>query len=167
MAKKTNLNAETQNAKIPSGQITRSCLIPRTRITADESLDFRCVRRLCHWEMSRLQSLRKREFSTLTIYRERRKGVCKPRVHRSVSDADVFFPPRFPVYSRSDFMKRVFWPAIKYKGALVVGFNLPFDLARLALDWSRGDKDEWSLTMSRYSDGSENGIIPALHPAHR
>ena len=57
-------------------------------------------------------------------------------------------------------MKRVFWPAIKYKGALVVGFNLPFDLARLALDWVRGGKDEWSLTMSQYPNGVENRNYP-------
>jgi hypothetical protein len=56
----------------------------------------------------------------------------------------------------------VFWPAIKYNGALVVGFNLPFDLARLALDWSRGDKDEWSLTMSLFPDGTENLYYPRI-----
>jgi hypothetical protein len=72
------------------------------------------------------------------------------------------FPPRFPWYSRSQFMKKVFWPAIKRKGALVCGLNLPFDLARLALDWSRGEKDEWSLTMSRYPDGTENLNYPRV-----
>jgi len=28
---------------------------------------------------------------------------------------------------------------------------LPFDLARLALAWAKGDHDEWSLMMSQYA----------------
>jgi hypothetical protein len=86
-------------------------------------------------------------------------------IDTSVSDA-TSFPPRFPMYSRSDFVKRVFWPALKYKGAMVCGFNLPFDLTRIALDWSRGNNDEWSLIMSRYADGSENRNRPrvTIHP---
>lgn len=42
------------------------------------------------------------------------------------------FPPEFPSYSHTEFMRRVFWPAIKRDGALVCGLNLPFDLSRLA-----------------------------------
>src|SRR5712692_9529473 len=44
------------------------------------------------------------------------------------------FPPRMRpnLYSQSEFLKRVFWRAIR-KGEMVVGFNLPFDLSRLAL----------------------------------
>ena len=68
----------------------------------------------------------------------------------AVSDVKSF-PPEFPLYSRSEFMKKVFWPAIKRNGALVCGLNLPFDLARLALAWTRGEQDEWSLTMSQYA----------------
>ena len=89
------------------------------------------------------------------------RKVMHNYVRTAVSDV-ASFPPRFPLYSRSEFMKRVFWPAIKHNGALVVGFNLPFDLARLALDWSRGEKDEWSLTMSQYSDGAENRNYPRI-----
>jgi hypothetical protein len=59
-------------------------------------------------------------------------------------------------------MRKVFWPAIKREGALVCGLNLPFDLARLALDWSRGEKGEWSLVMSRYEDGNENRNRPRI-----
>ena len=130
-----------------------------TRITADQSLTFG-VYRLCQMEndcyivteegIFHADGLPKKEFT-----------VLKRHIDASVSDV-ASFPPRFPLHSRSEFMKRVFWPAIKYKGALVVGFNLPFDLARLALDWSRGKKDEWSLTMSRYSNGAENQNYPRV-----
>jgi hypothetical protein len=58
-------------------------------------------------------------------------------------------------------MKKIFYPAIKRDGAMVVGFNLPYDLTRCAVGWSRGgkggrDKRKWSLEMSRYPNGLEN-----------
>lgn len=59
-------------------------------------------------------------------------------------------------------MRKVFWPAIKRHGALICGFNLPFDLARLALAWDRGEHDEWSLTMAQYGDGVENRNVPRI-----
>jgi hypothetical protein len=59
-------------------------------------------------------------------------------------------------------MQRVFWPAVKRDGALVCGFNLPFDLARIALTWSKGENNEWSLTMSQYANGTENRNYPRI-----
>jgi hypothetical protein len=89
------------------------------------------------------------------------RETIEKHVNNAVSDVKSF-PPEFPLYSRSDFMQKVFWPAIKYRGALICGLNLPFDLARLALAWTRGDHDEWSLTMSQYSDGEENRNVPRI-----
>ena len=31
------------------------------------------------------------------------------------------------------------------------------------MDWSRGNRDEWSLTMSQYEDGTENRNYPRIH----
>jgi hypothetical protein len=45
---------------------------------------------------------------------------------------------------------------------MICGLNLPFDLARLALAWNRGEHDEWSLTMSQYSNGVENRNVPRI-----
>jgi hypothetical protein len=50
----------------------------------------------------------------------------------------------------------MFWPAIKRSGAMICGLNLPFDLARLALAWHRGDQDEWSLVMFQFPNRVEN-----------
>lgn len=58
-------------------------------------------------------------------------------------------------------MRKVFWPAIKRNGALICGLNLPFDLARLAVAWN-SDNDEWSLTMSQFSNGVENRYYPRI-----
>jgi hypothetical protein len=63
-------------------------------------------------------------------------------------DVKMFPPPiRLNIYSRSDFIKRVFWRAIR-KGAMVVGFNLPFDLSRLAVKSCPADNGGWSLVLS-------------------
>lgn len=69
------------------------------------------------------------------------------------------FPPQFPLHSRSDFIKKIFYK-IARKGALIVGFNLCYDLARLAREWPEGDDDEWSLILSEHPDGNENPHHP-------
>jgi hypothetical protein len=55
--------------------------------------------------------------------------------------------------SRTAFMKRIFWRAIRAE-ALIVGFNLPFDLSRLACTscWTTRGGGAWSFTMSQYKD---------------
>jgi hypothetical protein len=60
------------------------------------------------------------------------------------------FPPktRLNLYSQSEFLKRVFLKSIR-SGEIVVGFNLPYDLSRLALDHRASNKGGWSLVMSK------------------
>jgi len=130
-----------------------------TRVTADQSLTFG-VFRVCELKNEKYIVIREGLFYADNLSANEGK-VLENYARTAISDVKSF-PPEFPLYSRSDFMKRVFWPAIKWKGAMVCGLNLPFDLARLALAWSRGEHDEWSLTMSRYVDGSENPHIPRI-----
>jgi hypothetical protein len=127
-----------------------------TRITPDQSLTFG-VYRLCTLREDKYvveeeglfyaDDLSAKDLKILQSYDE------NPDV--------ATFPPRFPLYSRSEFIKRIFYPAMKRDGALVCGFNLPFDLSRLAVAWDRAgkggsDSRKWSLTMSRYANGEEN-----------
>jgi hypothetical protein len=63
-------------------------------------------------------------------------------------DVKMFPPPmRLNLLSRSEFVKRVFWPAIR-KGAMIVGFNLPFDISRLAVKACTARNGGWSLVLS-------------------
>jgi len=71
------------------------------------------------------------------------------------------FPPQFPLHSRSKFIRNVFYKMAR-KGALIVGFNLCFDLARLARRWGEGDENEWSLVLSEHPDGNENLLHPRV-----
>ncbi len=62
-------------------------------------------------------------------------------------------PANIRVLSQSSFIEKVFFPLAYEAGALICGFNLPFDLSRLALDAreARGNRG-WSLIMSHYKD---------------
>jgi hypothetical protein len=130
-----------------------------TRITADQSLTFG-VYRLCTLVDSSYTVTEEGIFYADDLPAKERK-VIEAHMRTAIPDV-ASFPPQFQPYTRSEFMKRVFWPAIKKKGAVVVGFNLPFDLARLALAWSRGEKGEWSFTLSKFPDGNDNKYRPCI-----
>src|SRR2546423_1656041 len=110
-----------------------------TRLTPDQSLTFG-VYRLCELVDSYYRITREGIFYADDLPTKDRE-VLQTYVQTAISDLPSF-PPEFPLYSRSEFMRRVFWPAMKWKGTLICGLNLPFDLARLALAWNRGDNDE-------------------------
>jgi len=130
-----------------------------TRITADQSLTFGVFR---IWTLVEDRYMVTQEG---ILYADdlpaRDREVLEKYQQTAISDVPSF-PPEFPLYSRSEFMRRVCWPAIKRDGALVCGLNLPFDLSRLALAWGKGDKNEWSLTMSQYANGVENKNFPHI-----
>ncbi len=61
------------------------------------------------------------------------KGLSVLKDYRETAVPDVrTFPPRFPLHSRSKFMKKVFWRTLKREGAMVVGFNLGYLVHKLA-----------------------------------
>jgi hypothetical protein len=64
------------------------------------------------------------------------------------------------VVTRSAFISRVFWKSVR-NGDLVVGFNLPFDLSRLATVSARGERGEWSLALSALWRNPKTGrVVP-------
>ncbi len=129
-----------------------------TRITADQSLTFG-VYRLCKRAGNKYKLTEEGIFYADDLPAKELE-VLKTYLQTAVPDLKSF-PPRFLLYSRSEFMQSVFWSAIR-RGALICGLNLPFDLSRLATAWTKGEKNEWSLTMSQYPDGAENEIILAF-----
>ena len=130
-----------------------------TRITADQTLTFG-IYRLCTL-VDDIYNLTEEGLFYADDLPENELRVLESYIRTATPDVPSF-PPRFPLYARSQFMRKVFWPQIKQKGALVSGLNLPFDLSRLALTGNRGDKGEWSLTMVQYPDGSENKNYPRV-----
>jgi len=62
--------------------------------------------------------------------------------------------PTLRLHSRAEFVERVFWRALQAR-SLVVGFNLPFDLSRIAVECgeARGQyRGGFSFTLSAYRD---------------
>lgn len=54
---------------------------------------------------------------------------------------------KLKLFGRTSFISRVFWRHVR-SGDFVVGFNLPFDLSRLAVKATNGRKSSWSLIVS-------------------
>ncbi|MHB8486651.1 MAG: hypothetical protein ACYDCM_13130 [Candidatus Acidiferrales bacterium] len=150
---------KTQDANLPKWPGEAIIIDTESRVTADQRLTFG-VYRLCKLVDNNYKLTEEGVFWADDLADHELK-ILENHIRAATPDVPSF-PPKFPHYTRSQFIKRVFWPYIKQKGALVCGFNLPFDLARLALAWDRGDKDEWSLTMSQYPDGAENKNYPRL-----
>ena len=96
-----------------------------------------------------------RQLKVLTKYVE--TGQAQIEVKR--------FPPRLnlKLYPRWEFLEKVFWKAIKNE-RMIVGFNLPFDLSRLAVEWATADNGGWSLILSQRRS-KKTGMIES-HP-HR
>jgi hypothetical protein len=65
---------------------------------------------------------------------------------------------RLQLMSRSEFAKTVFFKAIQDKN-MIVGFNLPFDLARIAEDWAYSDGGGHSLILLRWHDRKSDGQL--------
>src|SRR5229473_8211888 len=78
--------------------------------------------------------------------------VLKRYASSELSGVEVkSFPPKLKLalHSRSAFLKKVFWKAVQ-RGALIVAFNAPFDLSRIAVDWGRAFDGGWSLILSQW-----------------
>ncbi|MDX2059480.1 MAG: hypothetical protein SFV24_16840 [Gemmatimonadales bacterium] len=84
-------------------------------------------------------------------------------------------------YTRRAFLDEVLWPVIGEAKGLLVGYNLPFDLARLAgragptrprIRTKNGRRvrpsyvDAWSLRLWQRPDGSEDRFRPRVHIKH-
>jgi hypothetical protein len=59
---------------------------------------------------------------------------------------------------RSSFVSKVFWKSVKNR-ELIVGFNLPFDLSRLAVTSNEGKKGDWSLALSSLWKNPKTGRV--------
>ena len=159
--KKKTANTEDDNNVLdePTWPDTVLAFDSEGRVTVDQSLT------LSVWQRCRLVSgvyevIEEGIFHADDLP-ERDCKVLRAYMETAVSDVPTF-PPRFPLYSRSQFMKKVFWPALKKNSSMVVGFNLGYDLSRIALDWKEGNKGEWSLVLMKYADGNENCNYPRV-----
>jgi hypothetical protein len=73
--------------------------------------------------------------------------IMQEYVRNNKPDTPKDGPDKLSLYSHSDFVEKVLWEAVQ-AGAMVVGFNLPFDLSRIAVEWCKARNGGWSLVLS-------------------
>jgi hypothetical protein len=82
------------------------------------------------------------------------------RTHKA--DVEPGYPTKMSVMSRNEFVNGPLWNIIQ-AGGCVVGYNLPFDISRLAHDYtSTAKNDGWSFIMFTYPSGKENKHRPRI-----
>jgi hypothetical protein len=66
---------------------------------------------------------------------------------------------RMRLYSRPKFIEEVLGMAIQAR-ALITGFNLPFDLSRIAVDWNPAQNGGWTLIMKQWRNPETGKLEP-------
>lgn len=119
-----------------------------TSIDTKQDLTFGAYR-LCQLSGNRYICFEEGLFPTDDLDSTQRKVLASYVAERFAEIEAKSFPPklRLKLHSRAGFIERVFWKAIK-SDAMIVGFNLPFDLTRIAADWRAGRNSTWSLILS-------------------
>jgi hypothetical protein len=120
----------------------------RTTIDHSQKLTFGSFRR-CDLIDSAFCCVEEGLFYSNGIRREDRK-ILERYVSNPVNvPATETFPPqlKLALLSRERFLRQFFWGAVR-RGDLIVGFNLPFDLSRLAVKYANAQKSGWSLALS-------------------
>ena len=134
-----------------------------TTIDTRQDLTFGAYR-LCQLAEGRYICSEEGLFHTDDLNTHQRK-VLQAYIANQFAEIEVkSFPPKLDLklYSRAEFVEKVFWKAIKNE-AMIVGFNLPFDLSRIAVDWRTGDNDRWSLILSLRRSQKTGEMEPNPH----
>src|SRR5690349_23954764 len=56
--------------------------------------------------------------------------------------------PELQMLTRAEFVERIFWESVR-AGALIVGFNLSFDISRIAARWAASINGGFSFVLSQ------------------
>jgi hypothetical protein len=84
--------------------------------------------------------LAEKDIQTITAYAE------KHAASQLLQGAET----ELAVLSQPAFVEKVFWESVR-AGALIVGFNLPFDIARIATHWTTAQNGGFSIVLSQLS----------------
>jgi hypothetical protein len=126
------------------------CLVFDTETTIDTSqkLNFGCYRR-CRLDGDNYRCIEEGLFYADRLPSEDLDVLDEYKRTEKNSPAIEWFPAQMTLglMSRSAFISRVFWKAVQ-RGDLIVGFNLPFDISRLAVRAANGRKSSWSIALS-------------------
>ena len=119
-----------------------------TRIDATQKLNFGCFRRY-EYKRDRYCCVEEGLFFAENLTRKARRALQRYAANPQNVPETENFPPQLQlkVMNREFFLRQYFWGAVR-RGDLIVGFNLPFDLSRLAVKHTKAGKNSWSLVLS-------------------
>ena len=128
-----------------------------TRITADQTLTFG------FWRFCKLQDgcYVALEEGILHDKKLRTKELIVLRAYARATKLETADDgcDRLRLYSRTKFVQEVIGMAIQTK-ALIAGFNLPFDLSRIAVDWNPAQNGGWTLIMQQWRNPKTGELEP-------
>jgi hypothetical protein len=140
----------------------KHCLIFDTETTLDpaQRLNFGSFRR-CELVGSKYVCVAEGVFHRDDLPEPELKVLQRYRKDPPTLASVEYFPAQteLSLMSRATFVDRVFWNSIK-KGELIVNFNSPFDLSRLAVWFRQGKKGtDWSLALASLWKNPKTGRI--------
>jgi hypothetical protein len=93
---------------------------------------------------------------------QRAVKLIRDYAHTLRADVEEGCPRNISVQSRTEFVDGQFWEALR-AGAVIVCFNAPFDLSRLALDYreAKSKNSGWSMVLWKYN-GEPDKFKPRL-----
>ena len=119
-----------------------------TKTDPTQKLNFGCFR---------LYELKRNSYSCVEeglFFADKLRGPDRTILERYVANPlnipkTETFPPqlKLKLMGRNEFIRKVLWGAIR-RGDLIVGFNLPFDLSRIAVKFTNARKNGWSLALT-------------------
>lgn len=159
----TSVRAKTSSDKRWSPKWPSHCLIFDTETTVDpaQKLNIGAFRR-CKLVGSRYLCVAEGIFYRNDATNAQLKVLEKYKNNPPTLPAIEYFPAetQLSLHNHTSFVRSVFWKSVK-KGEFIVGFNLPFDLSRLAIKSTEGKKGDWSLALSQLWKNPKTGrVVP-------
>jgi hypothetical protein len=157
LEKKKPRKSVRQNSELkwPDYALVFDC---ESRITAEQNLTFGCWR-FCELREDTYVCTEEGIFHDDNRLSSAEFDLLRSYVRDTKPDTTDDGCNRLRLYSRSKFIDEVFGMAIQAK-ALIVGFNLPFDLSRTALDWNPAENGGWTLIMKQWRNPETGKLEP-------
>lgn len=148
--------SKRDEAKWPDHVLVFDC---ESRITADQTLTFGFWR-FCELRDNRYECLEEGIFHNDEGLNAKEPAALRSYADASKPDTASDGRNRLKLYSRSTFLRETLGMAIQAR-ALIVCFNAPFDLSRLAVDWENAENGGWSLILSQWRNSKSGEIKPS------
>lgn len=127
-----------------------------TKLDLEQALNFG-VWRFCELRGTEYVAVQEGIFYADALATKDRETILAYRREHLADELVRGADPDLIVLSRAAFVERIFWESVR-AGALIVGFNLSFDIARIAVDWTPAHNGGFSFVLSQLSRNKLNNV---------